>query len=374
MPTALQFLGIFSKSREEGEKRVPIHPAHIKKLPPQIGKQIYLEEGYGKRFGFQDSDFTDHVAGIVKRSELLEKCDAFLLMPQMIAEDLYELPEITLAWAWAHCYLHDELTEAAIKRKLTVIGFEDMYHDHSYGRTGLHVFHQNNEIAGYSSVTHALSERGLGQHYSQMPLRAAVIGFGSTGRGAVTALDTLGIRHIEVLSGRQTPDIANPIPGVQFMRLSHPQDTNSPSRVSVNGSHIHLAEYLGSFDIVVNCVEQNPARPRTFATYEDLRYFKPESVIIDVSVDLDMGFEWAQHTTLADPLVKINDRVFYYAVTNSPARLWQATTEKISEALIPFLGTALSGNEAITADPVLGPAVQILKGNPVDPKIVAKAM
>ena len=52
----------------------------------------------------------------------------------------------------------------------------------------LHVFHKNNEIAGYCSVLHAMSIVGSSGIYGRR-LRGAVIGFGATARGAVTALN-----------------------------------------------------------------------------------------------------------------------------------------------------------------------------------------
>ena len=54
------------------------------------------------------------------------------------------------------------------------------------GSFKLHVFHKNNEMAGYCSVLHALQIIGSTGMYGRR-LRAAVIGFGATARGAVTA-------------------------------------------------------------------------------------------------------------------------------------------------------------------------------------------
>ena len=45
-----------------------------------------------------------------------------------------------------------ELTQAAIDRKLTLIAWEAMNHWSRSGAFELHVFHQNNEIAGYASA------------------------------------------------------------------------------------------------------------------------------------------------------------------------------------------------------------------------------
>jgi hypothetical protein len=44
-----------------------------------------------------------------------------------------------------------ELTQVAIDGRLTLIPFEAMNHWNSDGPFNVHVFHKNNELAGYSS-------------------------------------------------------------------------------------------------------------------------------------------------------------------------------------------------------------------------------
>jgi len=67
-----------------------------------------------------------------------------------------------------------------------------MNHWNRDGSFGLHVFPKNNELAGYSSVLHALQVIGSTGDYGRR-WRAAVIGFGATARGAVTALNAHGV-------------------------------------------------------------------------------------------------------------------------------------------------------------------------------------
>ena len=52
---------------------------------------------------------------------------------------------------------------------------------HVWGSNGqwlVHVFHINNELAGYCSVKHGTQLRGMTGHYGPNP-KAVVIGFGS---------------------------------------------------------------------------------------------------------------------------------------------------------------------------------------------------
>ena len=51
-------------------------------------------------------------------------------------------------------------------------------------------------------------------------------------------------------------------------------------------------------------------------------------------------------TSFADPMFTVGAGVHYYAVDHSPSYLWNSATWEISEALIPFLATVMSGDDA----------------------------
>src|SRR3569833_4370512 len=91
-----------------------------------------------------------------------------------------------------------------------MIAFEAMHHWTADGGFSLHVFHKNNELAGYSSALHALQLIGTSGVYGRR-LRAAVIGFGATGRGAVTALNAHGVHAVNILTTRGVTAVASPI-------------------------------------------------------------------------------------------------------------------------------------------------------------------
>ena len=88
----------------------------------------------------------------------------------------------------------------------------------------------------------------------------------------------------------------------------------------------------------------------------------PGSLIIDVSIDEGMGFSWARPTTFASPMFEVGDHINYYAVDHSPSYLWNSATWEISEALLPFLGTAMSGATAWEDSDTIRRAVEIRNG------------
>jgi alanine dehydrogenase len=273
-------------------------------------------------------------------------------------------------WGWPHCVQDGEIAQLSIDRRLTLIAFEAMNYWNSDGSFGLHVFHKNNELAGYCSVLHALELIGTTGDYGRR-LRAAVISFGATGRGAVTALNAHGVNDVDVLTHRDINAVASPIHSARMVHFA--QDTDDPSRCHVlrGTSRIPLSDFLAEHDIVVNCVLQDTDTPLMFVTTGDLASFAPGSLIVDVSCDEGMGFSWARPTSFAEPMVTVGNNVHYYAVDHSPSHLWNSATWEISEALLPHLLPVLTGPQAWEANETIRRAVEIRDGVIRNPRILS---
>ena len=179
-----------------------------------------------------------------------------------------------------------------------------MNHWASDGGFGLHVFHKNNELAGYCSVLHALELTGSTGDYGRR-LSAVVIGFGATARGAVTALNAHGVHDVQVLTNRGVAAVGSPIHSVRIVQFDHDSEAPFLSQVITERGRVPLAPFLAESDIVVNCTLQDPNAPLTYLRTEDLAAFRPGSLIVDVSCDEGMGFSWATTTTFAEPMFKV---------------------------------------------------------------------
>jgi alanine dehydrogenase len=361
-------LGVMARSRKENERRLAIHPLHIERIDAGLRRRIYLEHGYGERFGVPDEQLAGHIAGFRTHEQLLTDCDVILL-PKPLPADLSELREGQVLWGWPHCVQNQEVTQLGIDRRLTLIAFEAMNHWSSDGSFSLHVFHKNNEMAGYCSVLHAMQLTGTTGEYGR-PLRAAVISFGATGRGAVTALNAHGVNDVHVLTHRDVAAVASPI---HSARIVHFEPAADPGRCQVLGEsgRAPMAAYLAGFDIVVNCVLQHPGAPLMFLTGDDLAAFAPGSLIVDVSCDEGMGFSWARPTSFAEPMLTVGGNICYYAVDHSPSLLWNSATWEISEALLPHLRPVLAGPRAWDADPTIRRALEIRGGIIQNPGILS---
>jgi alanine dehydrogenase len=362
-------LGVMARSRKEHERRLAIHPLHIERIDAGLRRRIYLEHGYGERFGVPDEQLAGHVAGFRTREQLLADCDVILL-PKPLPADLSELREGQVLWGWPHCVQNQEITQLGIDRRLTLIAFEAMNHWSGDGSFSLHVFHKNNEMAGYCSVLHAMQLTGTTGEYGR-PLRAAVISFGATGRGAVTALNAHGVNDVHVLTHRDVTAVASPIHSARMVRFEPAADGLGRCHVLGEGGRAPMAAYLAGFDIVVNCVLQRPGAPLMFVTGDDLAAFAPGSLIVDVSCDEGMGFSWARPTSFAEPMITVGGNICYYAVDHSPSLLWNSATWEISEALLPHLRLVLAGPQAWDADPTIQRALEIRGGIIQNPDILS---
>ena len=172
-------LGVMARSLKENERRLPLHPRHLHRIPDGLRESVYLEHGYGDRFGMSDDRLKGWVAGFRTREaarRAVRRAPATQATAQRPCRDASRPGLLGVA-----ALRPDEHSRLAIDQRLTLIAFEAMNHWNSDGSFNLHVFHKNNE-AGYCSVLHAMQIEGSTGDYGRR-LRAVVIGFGATARG-----------------------------------------------------------------------------------------------------------------------------------------------------------------------------------------------
>lgn len=351
-------IGVVGTTRKPDEHRRPVHPAHLDRISEDVRAHLLVERGYGERFGVDDDEIGRWVGGVVDRDELMRRADVVLL-PKPVPDDLVEMRDGQVLWGWPHLVQDPRLTQLAIDKRLSVIAWEAMNHWHSDGSFSLHVFHLNNEIAGYASVIHAMQLRGASGLYGR-PLRAAVISFGATARGAVRALNAMGVHDVSVLTQREGAAVAAPFAGTVMSTFERLENDPRHTRVLRQSGPQRTGEFLAEHDIVVNCMLQDTEAPLVFV--DDPRSLAPGTIVVDVSVDEGMGFSWARPTSFADPMFQVGDRVHYYAVDHTPSLYWESASWTISEALLPYLDVVQRGPAAWGESATVARAVEIEGG------------
>jgi alanine dehydrogenase len=362
-------LGIVATSRKPDERRLAIHPAHFERIGSELQQRTFVERGYGERFGVSDARLEPLVGGLRSREQLFVECD-ILLLPKPVAADLETLRPGQVVWGWPHCVQDRRMTQLAIERELTLIAWEAMNRWTEDGSFSVHVFHKNNELAGYCSVMHALQLLGSTGAYGR-PLSAAVISFGAAGRGAVTGLTALGITELTLLTQRSGAAVASPSPSVRLAHFERDQAAASRAVAVDSSETAPLADFLTGFDVVVNCILQDTDAPLMFVMNDELDRFAPGTLFVDVSCDEGMGFEWARPTSFADPMLDVGQDVHYYAVDHSPSFLWNSATWENSEALLEYLPAVMAGPAGWDADETIRRAIEIRAGRIQNPRILS---
>ena len=192
-------ISIIGTSRKENEKRVAIHPDHICQIPLEIRNHLFFEKGYGEPFDMPDEKIFSLTGNPLMDRKKLIRDFKVIIIPKPTAEDFEDMQEGTLVWGWLHSVQQSIITQIAINKKLTLIAWENMYHEGA--RDLIHIFHRNNEMAGYCGVQHALQLEGIDGYYGP-PRKVAVMSLGSVSRGALYALNGHGFTDITVYTQR----------------------------------------------------------------------------------------------------------------------------------------------------------------------------
>ena len=358
MNTAL--VGVIGSSKKVDERRFPIHPGHLARIPVALRRQLIFEEGYGAPFGIADSKIAAMTGGIASRHELLADIGSVIINKPVLA-DLQELREGGTLWGYVHCVQQQDITQAAIDRKQTLIAFEDMYVWSPEGHVGRHTFYKNNEMAGYCAVIHALQLKGIDGHYGNQR-KTIIFGFGAVSRGAIYALKAHGFRDITICIQRPDYEVREEVLDCNYSTIR--TGSEGEARMMVvehDGTERPLTDLISEADIIVNGVFQDTEKPTDFVTEEESACLKPNSLIIDVSCDEGMGFFFARPTTFKNPIIKF-ESIDYYAVDHTPSYLWESATRSISAALIIYLPTVLAGRDHWLKNETIRRAINIDDG------------
>ena len=357
---ALLKMGVIGTSKKEDERRVPIHPEHLQRIPENIRKQLIFEKGYGAPFNIEDKEIAAQTGGMATRSEILSDLGSAIIAKPILS-DLKALKVGGLLWGYPHCAQQMQVTQTAIDRKLTLIAFEDMFVWNPNGQMGRHTFYKNNEMAGYCAVIHALQLKGIDGHYGNQR-KVIIFSFGAVSRGAIYALKAHGFRDITICIQRPDHEVREEILNVDYVRIRK-GEANEPRLIVVDhdGSESPLVDLISESEIIINGTFQDTDDPFDFVIEEEKSRLKPGTLIIDVSCDEGMGFYFAKPTSFKNPMIFV-DKIDYYAVDHTPSYYWESASRSISAALVVHLPSVIRGRESWMQNATIKNAINIDKG------------
>ena len=117
---------------------------------------------------------------------------------------------------------------------------------------------------------------------------------------------------------------------------------------------------IQNYDLKINCILQNPNKPIVFLKKDCIKERTDKLLVIDISCDKGMAFDFAQPTSFEMPLIE-DERFIYYSVDHTPSYYWNTASFEISGALIPYLKYIINNN-GYKGNEVLEKAVDIENG------------
>lgn len=308
----------FLLSHKAGEQRIALLPRDL--LNVVNTSLVYVEKGYGRSLRIEDQEYENFGAKVVSREEVL-KCDCLLDVKLGDCDFLDEIEKEKTLIGWAHAVQKTDFTKKCMEDRHTVIAWEKIY------TGGRYIFYRNREVAGEAGVLQAFTCLG------KMPYecKAAVLGNGQTAKGALRILHGLGA-NVDVY-GRKLESL--------------------------------FREKMYEYDVIVNCIYWDTSRTDHIIYKEDLKKFRPGTMIIDISCDPGMEIETARPTKISDPVYEI-DGVIHYEVDNTPAMFPYTVSAILSRGFSTYIDGILKDDPAEE----IRKAVVIEKGELRDQEII----
>ena len=309
------------------ENRVSLNPEAVGLLVAN-GHQVSVESTAGVKAKFSDREYSEAGGKISYDTGEVFKCDIVLKIEPPTQEEIGNLvPGKTLISALQMGSRTVEYLQALNENRITAIAIEQI--EDKVG--GLPVVRAMSELAG-STVMPIATEylnsvnngKGilLGGVTGVPPTKVVILGAGTVAEYAARA--ALGL-------GAQIQVFDNHI--YKLRRIKHAlghQIYTSTIDAAI------LIESLKSADVVIGAVRAEKGRNRCIVTEEMVASMKPESIIIDVSIDQGGCFETSEVTTHSNPIFKKFD-VIHYCVPNIASRVARTATDVFSHIFTPVL-------------------------------------
>src|SRR5690606_3848998 len=309
------------------ENRISLTPDGVALLVKN-GHEIWIETKAGEGAKFSDKDYSEAGAKIVYSPQEVYKADVILKIEPPTAGEIEMMhPGQTLISAIQLGQFTTDRLQAILKKKITALAYE--FIEDKVG--GMPIIRAMSEIAG-SSVMPIASEylssvnggKGviLGGITGVPPTKVVIIGAGTVAEYAARAALGLGAR-VQIFDNHL----------YKLRRIKH-----------LLGQQIYtstidtftLSDTLKTADVVVGALRAEKGRARHIITEEMVASMRPDSLIIDMSVDQGGCVETSEITTLDNPVFRRHG-VIHYCVPNVASRVAHTATTALSNIFTPTI-------------------------------------
>jgi len=309
------------------ENRVPLTPLSVALLINN-GHEVMLESNAGQAANFKDKDYSEQGAHIVYDTKKLYEADIIIkIAPPTLAEIEMMKPGQILISALQLSTFKAECLHALIHKKITALCFEHLRDEGG----SLCVIRAMSEIVGATSIliageylSNIFDGKGLmlGGVTGVPPTEIVILGAGTVGEYAARTAISLGA-EVKVFD----PSI------YKLRRLQN----NIGSRVFTSVVQpIVLEKAITTCDVAIGAMRAEDGRSPCIVSETTVSRMKPNSVIIDVSIDQGGCFETSEVTNHTHPVFRKYD-VIHYCVPNIASRVARTATYALTNIFAPIL-------------------------------------
>ncbi len=309
------------------ENRIPLTPLSVALLINN-GHEVMLESNAGQAANFSDKDYSEQGAQIVYDAKQLYEADIIIkIAPPTMSEIELMKPGQTLISALQLSTLKAECLHALLQKKITALCFEHLRDEGN----SLSVVRAMSEIVGATSIliaaeylSNIFDGKGLmlGGITGVPPTEIVILGAGTVGEYAARTAISLGA-EVKVFD----PSI------YKLRRLQN----NIGSRVFTSVVQpIVLEKAITTCDVAIGAMRAEDGRSPCIVSEATVSRMKPNSVIIDVSIDQGGCFETSEVTNHTHPVFRKYD-VIHYCVPNIASRVARTATYALTNIFTPIL-------------------------------------
>ncbi|MBN1265871.1 MAG: alanine dehydrogenase [Anaerolineales bacterium] len=324
---AAMIVGI-PRERKPFEYRVGLPPAGVQILTAEQ-HTVYVEDMAGQGAGFSNDDYIYAGASIAySGEELYHRSDLIVKFAQPVQEETAWMQENQTIAGFLHlAAARQSLFDQLAARKTTAIAYEQI-EDEQGTRPVLKPLSQiGGRMAAQTAARLMQNDHGgrgilLGGLPGIPPAEVVIIGAGVVGSTAARSFAGLGA-HVTVLD----------INIQQLFAL----ETTLPNACTTMLATKNNLELVASYaDVIVGAVLVPGERAPIVLTEEMVGQMKPQSILIDLSIDQGGSSETSRPTTHENPTY-IYKNVIHYCVPNVSGVIGRTASYALYNGFYPFL-------------------------------------
>ena len=320
------YIGI-PKETSFQENRIALTPLSVGLLV-QNGHEVVIETGAGLAANFNDNHYSEQGALIVYDKKEVYKADLIIKIAPPTEDEvsMMKMGQVLFS-ALQMSTIKVEYLQSLMMKNITALSFEYLRDEGNV----LTVVRAMSEIVGATSIliaaeylSNVFEGKGLmlGGITGVPPTEIVILGAGTVGEYAARTALALGA-EVKVFDS-------------SIYKLRRLQ-TNIGSRVFTSVIQpVVLQKALFSCDVAIGAIRAEHGRSPCIVSEETVSKMKPNSVIIDVSIDQGGCFETSSITNHKVPTFKKHD-VIHYCVPNIASRVSRTATYALTNIFTPIL-------------------------------------